>query len=388
MAKTKRKPDKPRKDFPLGPASNGQWCKKIRGKIHYFGTWAKPDDAETEYLRVREYLQAGRRPPSIEAAGLQMSDLCNKFLNAKQASVASGELSDRTFQSYYEACGEICNHFGQQRLANDCNPEDFTSFRVKVAKTRGVHGISKMVTQTRTLFKFAFDHGLIDRPVVFGASFTRATAKSVRLHRARQQNENGLKMLEAAEIRTLLDAASPPMKSMILLGANAGLGNTDLANLPQSAIQGDWLLYPRQKTGVDRRIPLWPETLLALADAVKKRPRPKDKADAGLCFITTHGQRWVRTGPNGTSVNDLVSGAFSKLLRKLDLKRPGLGFYALRHGFETVASGCGDQVACSAIMGHTDTSMSGLYREKIVDARLQAATNHVHDWLFPAAADE
>ena len=213
MAKTKRKPDKPRKDFPLGAANNGQWQKKIKGRIYYFGVWEKPDDAETEYLRVREFLQAGRRPPSIEATGLQMSDLCNRFLNAKQASVASGELSPRTFQSYHAAAAELLSHIGAGRLVADCSPEDFTSFRVKVATTRGPHGVSKLVTETRTLFKFAFDNQLIEKPIIFGPQFTRATAKSVRLHRARQQNEHGLKMLEAAEIRSLLDAASPPMKA-------------------------------------------------------------------------------------------------------------------------------------------------------------------------------
>ena len=36
----KTKPNKPYPDFPLGAASNGQWCKKIHGKIHYFGVWA------------------------------------------------------------------------------------------------------------------------------------------------------------------------------------------------------------------------------------------------------------------------------------------------------------------------------------------------------------
>ena len=48
-----KKPQKPRKDFPLGAANNGQWCKKVRGKIHYFGIWANPDAAEAEYLRVK-----------------------------------------------------------------------------------------------------------------------------------------------------------------------------------------------------------------------------------------------------------------------------------------------------------------------------------------------
>jgi hypothetical protein len=37
---------------------------KIRGKQHFFGVWEKTDDAETEYLRVRDYLQAGRLAPT------------------------------------------------------------------------------------------------------------------------------------------------------------------------------------------------------------------------------------------------------------------------------------------------------------------------------------
>ena len=377
-----KKPQKPRKDFPLGAANNGQWCKKVRGKIHYFGIWANPDAAEAEYLRVKEYLQAGRRPPSPEAAGLQLKDLCNKFLNAKRSRVDSGELSARTFQGYHAAAAELLSHFGAERLVDDCRPEDFESFRGKVATTRGVHGISKMVTVVRTIFGFGFNAGLIEKPIIFGPAFTRATAKSVRIHRAKKQNEHGLRMLEAAEIRSLLKAASPPLKAMIFLAANGALGNSDMANLPQSAIKGDWLQYARVKTGVDRRIPLWPETLQSLSEAIEKRPRAKDKADAGLCFITSHGQKWVRIGPNGTSVHDLVSGAFAKLLKKLDLKREGLGFYALRHTFETVAGGCGDQVAVSAIMGHTQNDMASLYRERIDDERLEKAVNHVHAWLF------
>lgn len=388
MPKKRSKPQKPRKDYPLGAASNGQWCKKIKGKIYYFGAWAKPDAAEGEYLRVKEHLQAGRRPPSAEAVGLTMADLCNKFLNSKRAAVDSGELAPRTFWSYHAAAAELLSHIGAERLVSDCNPEDFTSFRAIVAKTRGPHGVSKTVTQARTLFKFAFDNQLIEKPVIHGPQFTRATAKSVRIHRARKQHQHGLRMLESAEIRMLLSAASVPLKAMILLAANGGLGNTDVSSLPKSAIVGDWLQYPRVKTGVDRRIPLWKETQQAITAAIEMRPRPKDKADAGLCFISTCGSRWVRLGPNGSSVSDLVSSSFSRLLTKLDMKRPGLGFYALRHGFETIAGGCGDQVAVSAIMGHVDNSMAANYREKIDDARLVAATDYVHKWLFPAVPAE
>ena len=71
-----------------------------------------------------------------------------------------------------------------------------------------------------------------------------------------------------------------------------------------------------------------------------------------------------------------------KLLDQLKLHRPGLGFYALRHTFETIAGGSRDQVAVNHIMGHADQSMAEVYREHIEDDRLVAVTDHVWDWLF------
>jgi len=382
MAKTKQKPAKPRKDFPLGAANNGQWCRKIRGKLYYFGVWANPEAAEAEYLRVKEYRQAGRVPPAKANTGIRMNDLCNRFLNAKRALRDSHELSGRTFVDYHAACGDFVEHFGRERLVEDCGPDDFDSYRAKVSQRGGLHYISKRVTQVKSLFSFAFANKLIEKPVSFGQQFARPSQKSMRIHRARKQKTHGLRMFEAAEIHRLLEVASPQLKAMVLLACNGGLGNSDLANLPKSAIKGSWLEYARVKTGIDRRIPLWPETLAALELANEKRPRAKDPKNADLVFISHTGKKWVRTGPNGTSINDLISNAFSKLLKKLDLKREGCGFYALRHGFETICGGCGDQVACSAIMGHTSNDMSSLYRERIDDERLLKAVDHVHGWLF------
>lgn len=382
MAKVKRKPDRPRKDFPLGAASNGQWCKKIRGKIHYFGVWSNPAAAEDEYLRVKEYLQAGRLPPSKTQAGLTMLALTNEFMNAKRRQRDSSELSPRTFIDYHQACDSMLTHFGKTRLVEDIAPSDFESYRGELAGRGGLHFIAKRVQTTKTMFFWAYKNELIQKPVRFGESFRRPSLKSMRIKRAKSQHEHGLKMLEAAEIRSILETAKPQLKAMVLLAINGALGNSDVANLPQSAIKGGWLQYPRVKTGVDRRIPLWPETLQAITEASLTRRKAKDPADAGLCFVTRHGQRWVRVGPNGTSVVDLVSDAFSKLLKRLDMKRSGVAFYALRHTFQTIAEGCGDNVAVSMIMGHIDASMAAHYRERIDDERLLKAVNHVHAWLF------
>ena len=65
-------------------------------------------------------------------------------------------------------------------------------------------------------------------------------------------------MLEPDQLHTILDMAPPPLKAMILLGLNGGLGNFDCASLPSSAVnlETGWLDYPRPKTGIGRRVPL------------------------------------------------------------------------------------------------------------------------------------
>src|SRR5437588_778220 len=47
------KPSKPYPDFPLTAHPAGYWCKKIRGKLHYFGKWDDPDAALKSKLSKR-----------------------------------------------------------------------------------------------------------------------------------------------------------------------------------------------------------------------------------------------------------------------------------------------------------------------------------------------
>ena len=69
------------------------------------------------------------------------------------------------------------------------------------------------------------------------------------------------------------------------------------------------------------------------------------------------------------------------------MHRPGLGFYAFRHTFQTVAEGARDLAAVQAIMGHSPKAndMSAVYREGVDDGRLLAVTEHVRKWLVPVA---
>jgi integrase len=373
---TRRKPDKPSADFPLFPHAAGVWAKKIRGKLHYFGPWEDPEGALKKYEAEKDALHSGITPRPDPAA-LTVKDAANAFLNHKTALLDAGELSPHTFAGYRRAAAELVAHTGKTRLVVDLRPADFAALRNKLAAKWGPATLAVMIVCVRAVFKHAFDAELIDRPIRFGPGFHGPSRKTMRISRA----SKGPRMFAADEVRRLIDAAGQPLKAMLLLGINCGFGNADCGKLPLSAVNLDagWIDFPRPKTGMPRRCPLWRETVTALREALAQRREPKDPADAGLVFITYHGNGWSKPAATSAIVREVM-----KLLERLGINgRHRLGFYTLRHTFRTVADGAKDQPAADLIMGHEVAHMSSVYREGIDDARLKAVADHVRAWLYP-----
>jgi integrase len=369
------KPDKPYTEFPLFPHATKRWAKKIKGKTHYFGPWADPEGALQLYLDQKDDLHAGRTP-RVRSDALTVRELVNRFLTAKKMLLDSGEIAPRTWQDYHATCDRIGKAFGLTRPVDDLASDDFEKLRAHFAETRRAVALGNEIQRVRTIFKYGFEAGLIDKPIRYGPAFRKPSKKVLR----RLRNAKALRMFEADELRKLLDAAGVQLRAMILLGANCGFGNTDCGTLPLSALDlgGGWVIFPRPKTGVPRRCPLWRETVQALRKALDARATPKDAADADLVFITKYGARWVKDTPDNP-----LSKELTKLLKALGLEQTGRNFYALRHGFETIGGGARDQVAVDFIMGHARDDMASTYRERIEDTRLKVVTDHVHDWLFP-----
>jgi integrase len=189
-------------------------------------------------------------------------------------------------------------------------------------------------------------------------------------------------MFEAAELRQILDTAKMPMRAMILLGVNCGFGNHDVGGLPSAALDLDagWVRFPRPKTGIDRRCPLWPETIAAVREWLARRPEPRDPEHTGLVFVTKKKGSWAKDATG--SHDSPLSKEFATLLRALGLYKPRRNFYSLRHVFETIGGESRDQVAVDFIMGHSREDMASVYRERISDERLRAVVEHVRTWLF------
>lgn len=371
----KKRPAKPYPDFPLRWHPQGYWIKKIKGRVHYFGErWGDWQAALDDYNQVAADLHAGREP---SPKGLTVKELCESFLAYKETAVEAGEFAERSFRDYQRVAQMVSDYFGETNVET-LSPADYGNLRKSISAGRSVISTANLVRIARMIFRFAETEDLIPGRIKFGSQFSEPSARAKKKHRAAVRRTDGLRMFEPAEVRTILYAASPVWRAMIYLGINCGWGNTDLAQLTTRQV-GSVVDYPRPKTGETRRNVLWPETLAAVHQAIKVRPRPRSTSLADHVFLTKTGREWVRT--DATYVNDEVSKQFSKLLKHCGLKRNGVGFYALRHTVVTVGEEIADKPALSLMLGHADNSMAASYRERIDDSRLKAISDHLLKWL-------
>ena len=401
--KPRTSPGKPYPSFPLTPHASGQFCKKIRGKVHYFGSVSDPDAALKRYHEHCEALHSGKATRVERTAELTVADLANRFLAAKDARRELGELSPGAFVGCHRNCERFVNFLGRDRTVLSISRQDLAELRKHLAKGVNAVTLSNRIGAVRSILKYAYEEELIDRPVRFGSELKRPEQRLIRRCRA----QAGRRYFFAAEIRGMLQHAKPAAKAMILLGINCGLGNKDVANLPANCVdlERGWLDYPRGKTGVERRCPLWPETVAAIraysaaeAKATARSGIKRHESAAGLLFATREGLPYVRenylpdkAGKPAIVLHDALKSHVQRLMAKAGISIRNLGFYGLRNSFETIGAETGNQVAVDHIMGHAPKSsdMGAVYRRHVAEKALREATDHVRTWLFgDDAADQ
>lgn len=213
----KRKPKKRYSDFPLFLRANRQWAKKIRGKLHYFGT-----DFEAvlnKYLEQKDDLQAGRIPRTKEGR-LTVRRLVNLFLTSQKTALELGRISLRSWNDHYGSGVHLAKFFGDA-LVEDLRPEDFNRYLAKLAKTRKLVAVSNSILRVRIIFNWAFLNDHIERPVRFGSDFKQPSKTALR------RTKTTGKKFAVADLRKILKAANHPPKAMIFLGINCAYGQSD-----------------------------------------------------------------------------------------------------------------------------------------------------------------
>jgi len=386
---------KPYKGFPLTPHSSGQFCKKIRGKTFYFGKVEDPDAALKRYHEHCRDLHSGKATRIERPHEITVAELANEFLSAKDRKRENGDIEAATFVEYHRDCELFVTFFGQGRSVLSIARDDLAGYREFLSRGAGATTLSNRIGNARSIFKFAYDQELIDKPVRFGDEFKRPERRVIQRAKAKSGRTHFL----ASEIRQLLAGASPDQQAMILLGINCGIGNKDIGNLPSSSVdlERGWLDYPRGKTGVERRCPLWPETVMAIREsmavAAKKKIKRRPETQ-GLLFVTRGGMPCVRetfvpsrNGKPHVVPHDAIKTAIQRGLTRAGISQKGLGFYGLRRSFETIGGETGNQVAVDHIMGHSPAAsdMGAVSRQHVAESALRQVTDHVHDWLFGKA---
>lgn len=419
------KPAKPYPKFPCYAHASGRWAAKVAGKTRFFGRWgskvgpsivpvddinASAEAAKAEYDRQVFFLLKGEEPPTAEVSGPTLRNLCNEFLVSKQLLVDAQKLSPRTFKGYKRATDFLIGFFGPDKLLESLGAQqldadgrkkagDFTRMaRHLVKHHNNPVSLSNDIRNIKIVLKYAYDEEMIDKPYRYGTEFKMPTASEIRRAEQAHQREHGKRLIDAPDLLMIIESlagrgaralptnhANTALRAMVLLGVNCGLGQTDCANLEESHLDlsRGWLDYPRVKTAIERRIPLWPETVQAIREAIAVRPPAKRSDDRRCVFITGDGKRWVNITPAGNAT-DSVCMRFGRVLSALGLKRARLNFYALRHVTETIGGRCRDQKAVDRVMGHAPKSsdMGAKYLEDFDDDRLLAVTNTIRTWLF------
>lgn len=381
------------KDCPLFLHGNGQWCKKIKGKQHYFGT--ELNGALVRWVEEKDYLLAGKPIPKKDGKPT-LEELGNLYHAAGVVKVSSGEMTQRTLDDITKTINRLIGILGAKCKPETLVPLDFAGIKEELFKPveritairGGVKGVSverrspvtvgNDVRRIRGFLLWCSDSKLVP-PMEWGKMFGIITAKQSRMARAK----SGRSLLVPADLRKIIDTASVGLKPIILLGINAGMGSTDISNflledLPDLDATEVWVDTNRGKTGAPRRFLLWTETREAIKEWIVRRPSPcSDVADR--LFWTSHGQAWVRDSM------DSISKAFLMTRRAAGAKRGT--FYDLRRAFQTVGAQTLEYRAVSYVMGHivAEKDMSGRYTVDIPDKSIRTVCNHVRTWLFGGA---
>ena len=356
-----------------------QWVKRIRGRRVSFGVLSDPEAALAKYQAHGPALHAGLSPAQAPAGASQITvgELCLEFLDHKKSAIDRKALSRQTYRDYESTARKVLERFGAGRLVAALRPTDFS--RLVDGLPYGPTRRRNFATWCRHLFAWGYDQELCDLPR-FGRAL-RSDA-SMKRHAREMAIARGRNLFTAAELGRILDTAGRPLEAMTWLAINGGLGPADVAELELDAIdvnrRSPVLDYPRPKTLIERRVPLWPETVRAVADVLTNRSPYSTPAGRDRLFLTRSGRPWASGSSNA------LPRQFSGLLEKAGVKRGRrhrLGFYSIRHTFRTVADAAGDQHATARIMGHALPGMADVYVEKISEARLRAVAEHVRSWL-------
>jgi integrase len=362
MPKSKRKTRSDK--FPLTLHKTGQFCKKIKGKMYYFGT-DRPQ-ALQNYLEQASCLHAGRTAVSPKFDDeISLINLCNLYLEHQHSRVLAGEIKLRQVYDQTSLLKDFVRTMGAERNISEIKTLDLQDYRnILIKKGKSAARINNHISAFKAMYHWASENEII----------------------AKMPNLPAIKKLTCPlkerptfsplEVKSLLEHANIRMRAMIWLGLNCGLGCTDCAELlwKHVDLKQRRIDFPRTKTGIHRRLPLWNETIEALKKLTRINNRVFNTADGKK--VVSIVQRIDGNGDEKIVKCDNVSRDFASLLKKAKIvKGKGTGFYTLRRTAATLTAASGDPFAVQRLLGHADLKMATTYVQDVSEQTDRAINN-------------
>lgn len=247
---------------------------------------------------------------------------------AYKTSPEFGQLAPRTKQDYNRVFDWIGKEAAECTAVIEITTPDIMKLRDKCVTERGIRLGNYVVQVLSLLFKWAKPRGWREDNPAAGAPLIRSRPKTM-ANRAWSWHE----------VKTVMEAASPPVRLMIALGLFAGMRQGDAVQVRWSAIRGKRLVWTANKNQAEQNIKI----IDPLAQELKTAPHTAD-----TIAVTSRGTPWTQNG---------FRASFFKFIRKLvNAKKinSGLTYHGLR---VTAASRIRD-------MGGSENMVMGILGDK------------------------
>lgn len=393
-----QRPQKPYPDFPLTVHPNGQWCKVVKTKVYYFGSWRADPRGETalkEWLTRKDGIYAGLdhlAQLDATAAGMSVGELFRKYLMRRSRDVEGGRLSPETFRDYTYNLNDFYRFIGPDAKAAGLKPQHFSAYRASLEDRKlGPHATKRVLASVKAAFNYAMKEEWIT-PIRFGVGFDapNTDSEAVALYHMRAGKQSRTeRLLTRKEACRLLRATKdkPQWRAILLMMLNTAVGPSELARLKWGEInfKSGRLRRRRWKTGILQEAYLWKIT--------RKTLEALPRSHAEWIFVCPSGKQLMKTEPikGQTSFGEeaivrvrrsnRVNPLFHDLMESL-----GLGEvtpYSLRRTARTLAAHSTDDNAAKRMMGQRLAGRDQTYiKGKFPLSRLRRLSLCIYRQLF------
>ena len=186
-----------KRTFPLTLHPTRQWCKRIRGKLYYFGV--DKQAAYERYLREAADLHAGRqRGISVPAGRMTIKDLANHYLAHQHERMTGRELAPIHFRDCQSILRAFVDAVGERTAVEELAPQLVHSYRTRLVKRYAPTAANRHIGAIKAMFNYGLDFGLIERGPNLRKALPKVPARRLRAFERATERANGGRIFSAA----------------------------------------------------------------------------------------------------------------------------------------------------------------------------------------------